>query len=86
MARREAPLGDELLKIFGELKESQEICDRTAIFPGPQADLLGGQLELLPQPGKGVGCLDGIEVFPLDVFDERDFQQTVVRYIANYDR
>jgi hypothetical protein len=74
------------LKILGELQESQEIRDRAAIFAGPQANLLRAQLKFISQPGKGVGCFDRIEIFPLDVFDQGDFQQTVVWYIADYDR
>jgi hypothetical protein len=75
-----------LLKILGELEQSQEVRYCAAIFAGPRANLLGAELKFLPEPGEGVGCLDRIKVFPLNVFDQRDLKQTFVGNFANYDR
>lgn len=45
-----------------------------------------GKPELFLQRGICLGLFHGIEVFTLDVLDERELERVIVRYILYYDR
>ncbi len=49
-------------------------------------DLLLGQVEFLLQPRKGVGLFDRVEVFTLDIFDQRHGNGGFIRHIADHGR
>ena len=65
----------ELVPYFrGELQKAEDIGDGGSIFPNPFAQVLLTEVELFYQMLECLSCLNRVEVFPLKVFDERDFE------------
>jgi len=83
MPEGELPFLDERLDFVRETKEPQGISDRSSIAADAAGDLLLGQSQPFDEPLIGLGFLDGIEVFALDVLNEREFQHLFIRDIAD---
>src|ERR1019366_10780013 len=84
--RRGPPPPHQLLQVFGKLQQPQEINHRRAIFSGPLADLFRAERELGRQRREGKGCINRIEILALDVLDQADFEQPLVRALPHGDR
>jgi len=82
MAGRESAVGDQLLEVGGKLQQAGEIDNGRAIFTGSAADLVGTQLQFGPHSGKSRSGLNRIQILPLNVLDEGDFEQPVVWDVA----
>jgi hypothetical protein len=76
---------DEILDRNFELEEADGVGDCGAIFSGAFGDLLLGKVKLIGEALKGVGLLDWIEIFALEIFDERHLHCHTFRYVAHDD-
>ena len=83
VAFAEAAIGDRRLDAALEVEQAERVGDRG---PGA-ADLAGnvvlGQAELLGKLAEGVGLLDRVEVFALDILDEGQLELLTVRQLAH---
>ena len=66
------------------MQQTKEVSDGGAVLAGPQADLFRTQHQFRAEACKGVGSFDRIEVFALDILDQGDFQQAVIRDIPEH--
>jgi hypothetical protein len=85
MSHGEAPFGDQLLNVLGELQQPQQVGYRAAILTCPAGNLIVAQTVVVDEPLKRRGYFNGIQVFPLNVLDEGDLDQAVIRNILNQD-
>ena len=60
---------------LGQPQQPDVIGDRRSILADGVGDLLLREVEIVHEPAIGVRFLDRIQVFALDVLDERDRQQ-----------
>ena len=79
-------VGDRLLDVLRQLEQTHQVDHRGAVFAGAQSDGFGVQVEFGRHAGESAGRFHGVEVFPLDVLDEGDFQQAVVGDFADHHR
>ena len=79
--------GSQVLADFvGQPQQPDVVGNRRSIFADGIRDLFLGQAELVGETAVGLRLLDGIEIFALDVLDERRRQQPVVGNVADDDR
>ena len=86
VSRGKAALGDELLKIGGELQQADGIDDGRAIFTGAVADIFRGEIELGGHALEGDGRFDGVQILSLNVLDKRDFEEMIVGDVLHDNR
>jgi hypothetical protein len=82
----EAALFEELLNWRLEFQEADGVRDGRAVFPGTFRNLLLSQMELIDEALKGVGLLDWVQIFTLEIFHQGHFQREFLGHIAKYDR
>src|SRR5260221_4403500 len=81
MADREAFVAQIILHFRRQLEEAQGIGYHRAAFPDPARHVFLPQMELLDQLGIAERLFEWIEVFALEIFDQRQFQHRgVVRF------
>ena len=78
MAAADLPFSHGILDRFRELQETQEIRDRRPVLPDFLRHFFLGVPAFVDQPLVGDGDLDRVEVFPLEVFDERQLEHLFV--------
>ena len=66
-----------------ELEQAERVRDRRPGAPDLPGDLVLGQAELLVELPEGVGLLDRVEVFALDVLDERQLELLAIGELAD---
>jgi hypothetical protein len=74
MTDGESAIANVGLEVRGEPEQSQRIGDGGPAFPDFGRGFVLLQFELFDQLGEAVGLLDGVEVFALEILDEREFQ------------
>ena len=74
MTLREPPVGDGSLDAECKIQEPQRVGHGRASPPDPPGQVVLGEPELFDELAVGVGCLDRIEVLPLEVLHEGKFQ------------
>ena len=62
------------LELGREPEQAQGVGDDHSALADPVGGVLLGQLKLLNQLGKALGFLDWIEVFALEILDQREFE------------
>ena len=85
MADRELAAGKQGLDVRGEVEKANGIGDGGPVFADALGDFFLFQQKFASEPGVGFGFLDGIQVFALEVFDERHVQHIAVTGGANDD-
>ncbi len=70
----DVPVLEEVLKRFLQLEQTQGVGHCCAVFAGAIGHVLLRQLEFTHKTLKGARLLNGVEVFALDVLNERDLQ------------
>ena len=86
MSGGKAALFEQFLDRTFEFEEADGIGDSGAIFAGSLGDLLLGELKFVDEALEGVGLLDWVEIFALEIFDQRHFQGEIFGYVAQDDR
>ena len=82
----QSSLTDQLLQICRQREKTDEIRDRSSIFTGSLSDLFRVQRQLLCQSRECLGSFDRVEVLTLDILDQRDFQEPIIRYFLDHNR
>ena len=76
--------------VFADLErqpeKSRDVGDRRAILADGVGDLLLREMEFVRESAVGVRFLHRVEIFALEVFDERGGEQPIVRDVADDDR
>jgi hypothetical protein len=75
VSHRKAAPGDLGANLLGQLQQAHVICDRRAVLADSSRDLLLRQAEFAAQPFVGGRLIDRIQVFALDVLDERHLEK-----------
>ena len=83
MPHREPPRAQVSLDQGRELEQPQTVGDAAPIAPDALGKLLLGPPELREQSLVGLGLFHRIQIFALDVFDERHFQCKLVWNVAH---
>ncbi len=78
-------LFDEVLDGGLELEEADGVGDGGAVFAGSLGDLLLGEVEFVGEALEGVRLLDWVEIFALEILDERHLHCHTFRYVADDD-
>ena len=86
VADRKPPVADELLNRRWQFQQPQCVRHHGAALADLAGDFLLGQLELPGELRVTVGFLEGVEIFALEIFDERQFQHRVVVRLSDDDR
>ena len=71
MAHAERAVDDLGLYRVWKIEQSQQVGDMTARLVDDLAKRLLGVVELVGQPLIGLRLLDGVEILPLDILDQR---------------
>ena len=66
-----------------EPQEPDRVGNGGTVFAGPVGNFLMAEMHLSNQPVEGLGGLDGIQVFALDILDQRDLEETFVGVVLN---
>jgi hypothetical protein len=83
MAHRQRPAAD-VLAYFGRKPQQPDVVrDRRPILADRLGDLFLGQAEFVAEPSVGVRLFNRIEIFPLDVLDERGGKQPIVGNVTH---
>ena len=72
-----------VLGTFAEPQEPQEVSDGGALFASALGDLLMAQAVVRGQAVKGGRDFDRVEIFALNVFNQREFQEPVAIHSAD---
>ena len=75
----EAPARHQLPQLAGQAQEAQRVRDRGAVAPDPAGDLVLGEAELVLQAVEGLRLLDRVQLLALDVLDEGQLEEVLVR-------
>ena len=86
MAGCDAAFLEQILDWLLELQQANGVGNRGAVFAGALGDLLLRQVKFISQALEGVRLLDRVEIFALEVFDQRHLQRHLLRDIADDDR
>ena len=86
MARGEAAFAHKCLHLGREFQEAQRVGNDDATLADLRGGLLLRQVELPDQLRVASGLLNGVEVLPLEVLDERQFQYRPIIRRADNDR
>ena len=86
MTHAEAVLSHEELYILAEPQQPDEVGYRGSILAGSLADLFVAEAVLACQSVQGLSHFDWIQIFALNVFDERNFKESVVGEFPDDDR
>src|SRR5580704_16570465 len=86
MTDAQTSLSEVSLHLRMQIEQSQRISDHRSALTYPLGYVLLSQRELLGQAPVGVSLLDGIEVFTLQVFDQRKFEHISVCGLPDDDR
>src|SRR3989442_15965543 len=86
MPLRQPPVRQKGLQIRRQLQEAQQVRDRAAILPRSLPNLLVAEVQLFGQALESDRRLDRVQVLTLDVLDERDLKQPVIRHFLDDDR
>ena len=78
MSHGDMSVADGDLHFGGQFEQAQEVGDGAAALADLVAKLFLGQVALVDETLVGDGHLYGIEVFAMDVFDERQFKHLLV--------
>jgi len=83
MADREAAVADRALDRGREFEQAERICDNGAALSDSRRNLILFELELPDQLAVTLGFLDRVEILPLEIFDQREFQDRAVISFAD---
>ena len=86
MAGGEAALFEQFLDWLFQLQQADGVGDGGAVFSSALGDLFLGEVEFVNQPLEGMRLLDGVQIFALEVFDERHLQRHFFGNVADYHR
>lgn len=85
MACRECAGTDHVLDRIGQFEEADQVGDCGAINIDPLAQFFLGAAEFFEVPGKRCRFFEGVQVFPLNVFDDRQFGHLAVIGVSDLD-
>ena len=74
---------DPFLNLLFQLKQPSRVRYGGAILSGSLGHGFLGQVKLVHQPLEGPGSFHGVQVFALDVFDQRHFQRELVGHLPD---
>jgi hypothetical protein len=80
---RKAALCHKLLQVLRKLEQPYRVDYRCAVFPRALTDLLRSERELGCQGGECDGGIDRVKVLALNILNQTDFEQPVVRNLTN---
>lgn len=83
MAGREAALFDQVLDHGFQLQEAQRVGDGSAILSGALGDMLLSEIELIGEALECAGLFHGIQIFALEILDERHLEREFLGDLAN---
>ena len=78
VAHRKRARRDVAADFFGQLQQPQVVRDRRAILADLRRDVVLLQMEFIDEPLIRGGRFHRIEIFALDVFDQRHLEQPLV--------
>ena len=85
VAHGEPSRGHLVLHVLRQLEQPEQVRHRRPVLADRRRDFLLRQVELVRQPFEPEGFLDRVEVFALDVLDERPLEQFLLlarRHVA----
>ena len=77
------PFFDPVLNRRLQLQQPNRVRYRSAVFSGTFRHRFLRKLKFVHQPFKRPRCFDGIQVFALDVFDQRHFERQLVGHLPD---
>lgn len=75
VAHAELPSGHRIAHVVGQLEQAQEVRDRRTVLADGGGNLLLRQRELVCETAIPQRAIDRVEIFPLDVLDERPLEK-----------
>jgi hypothetical protein len=78
MAEGKFPPAERELDVIGKLQQPQEVGNGGPVLPDPAGDLFLCEIALIDEPPVRNGDLDGVQVFALEVLDQRKLEQLLV--------
>ena len=75
--------GHQKLNRLRQPEQPEEIGNSSSVFARSLSDLLMAEFEIAAKPVERLRDFDRIQIFPLDVLNERYFKDTVVREFLN---
>ena len=85
MASGDAAFFDEFLNGRLEAKETETIGDGGTIFSGALGGLFLREVKFLGEALEGMGLLDRIQIFALEIFHQRHLDGHFLGHVANHD-
>jgi len=85
MAGRELSFFEEILDGGFKFQQAQRVRNRGAILAGSIGHLFLGEAEFVRKPLKCAGLLDGVQVFALEIFNQRHFKRHLFRNVSDDD-
>ncbi len=83
MPRCQLPFFNPILNVFLQLQEPDRIRNRSAVFAGALRDRFLRQMEFVHQAVKRARLFDSIQVFALDVLNQRHFQRQLIGHLPD---
>jgi len=83
MAHRNAPLFEKRLSVRLEVQKPHGVCYRGAALANALGDVVLSQAEIAVEPFVGAGLFDGIEIFALEIFNQREFKHLPVACLTD---
>ena len=74
----DSPLLEERLRIRVQVKKPHGVGDRGSALADAFGDLILGETEIAMEPFVGAGLFDGIEIFALEVLDQRELEHLAI--------
>ena len=78
MSHLQLAFRQQALRLLAQLQQAQQVGDRRTRTPHSLSDGFMGHAKLVQQTRQSPGLLQGIEVFPLHVLDQRDAHRGLV--------
>src|SRR5437588_3290101 len=78
VSRAELPFFDPVLNWLLQLEQANCVGHCCAVLASALSNLLLGHVKLIHQALESAGCFHGVQVFALDVFDERHLERELV--------
>jgi len=83
MAGSDATFGDQLLDGIVETQKAERVGDGSSVLAGALGHLLLREMEFVAELLKGASLFNGVQIFALEIFDERHLERHFFWDVAN---